>query len=527
MTDMPPETSRTVPADQEFEAFFARASKHGAPTKRNGLPGPDVRQRLNGLRHKLPHLPHRYALHLLLVTLMGSSLAAGQLHLQGPATDFPAPTPIVASTFEIRPFSGIQAEPGTPVPAAGGIALSPDLRFSSRSDGLMPAFQPFGTRISGDTANLRSGPGTAFDKAGQLDQGAEIKVLARRDSWLQIETADQATGWVAADLVSLPEGGFELIPEAENVPLPPPALIASTTADNLNLRDGPGTDYVGMTKLDANIEVDLLARAGEWFQVQTSDGASGWLIGEFLAIQPGVIERVPETADIPSANPTLVGSVSETGVNLRGGPDKGFESLGKLTADTELKLLARYKEWLKVETPRGTTGWIAADYVQASAYITRRVPATSNVPSLPKAAAPPAAAAGGSRWVWPAAGSMTSTFGWRTLGRTRNFHDGIDIANGRGTRIVAIRGGTVTKAGWCSGYGYCVMIDHGGGLSSEYGHMMSAPPVSAGQQVAAGQLIGYMGSTYDAAGGGYSTGVHVHLTVRRNGSAVNPLNYLP
>ncbi len=57
--------------------------------------------------------------------------------------------------------------------------------------------------------------------------------------------------------------------------------------------------------------------------------------------------------------------------------------------------------------------------------------------------------------------------------------------------------------------------------------MMSAPPVVNGQSVRAGQLIGYMGSTYDRAGGGYSTGTHVHLTLRRNGATVNPLAYLP
>ena len=85
----------------------------------------------------------------------------------------------------------------------------------------------------------------------------------------------------------------------------------------------------------------------------------------------------------------------------------------------------------------------------------------------------------------------------------------------------------MSEAGWCSGFGYCVKIDHGDGVTSIYGHMIKKPPVRAGDQVEVGDLIGYMGSTYDRSGGGYSTGVHLHFTVKVNGKAVNPLKFLP
>ena len=111
--------------------------------------------------------------------------------------------------------------------------------------------------------------------------------------------------------------------------------------------------------------------------------------------------------------------------------------------------------------------------------------------------------------------------------RRGRFHNGIDIANRKWTPIVAARGGTVIEAGWCSGYGYCVRMNHGDGFVTEYGHMASKPVVRTGQVIRAGKLIGYMGMTYDRRGGGYASGVHLHFTVKRNGRAVNPLRYLP
>jgi len=98
-------------------------------------------------------------------------------------------------------------------------------------------------------------------------------------------------------------------------------------------------------------------------------------------------------------------------------------------------------------------------------------------------------------------------------------HEGIDIAAPTGTPIRAAAGGTVISAGWLGGYGNLTVIDHGGGVSTAYGHQ-SAFAVGGGQAVAQGQVIGYVGST------GHSTGPHLHFEVRINGSAVDPMGYL-
>ena len=122
---------------------------------------------------------------------------------------------------------------------------------------------------------------------------------------------------------------------------------------------------------------------------------------------------------------------------------------------------------------------------------------------------------------WPTSGKITSYFGGRKspggIGSTN--HKGIDIANSYGTAIYAADGGTVTYAGWMSGYGYLVRIDHGNGYVTYYGHN-SKLLVSSGQHVYKGQQIARMGST------GNSTGNHCHFEIRVNGVAKNPLNYL-
>jgi murein DD-endopeptidase MepM/ murein hydrolase activator NlpD len=98
-------------------------------------------------------------------------------------------------------------------------------------------------------------------------------------------------------------------------------------------------------------------------------------------------------------------------------------------------------------------------------------------------------------------------------------HPGIDLHASYGDPIHACRAGTVVSAGWLGGYGNAVIIDHGGGMATLYGHQ-SRMAVTAGQQVTAGQVIGYIGST------GYSTGPHLHFEVRINGNVVDPAPYL-
>ncbi|MBP9921091.1 MAG: peptidoglycan DD-metalloendopeptidase family protein [Proteiniclasticum sp.] len=124
-------------------------------------------------------------------------------------------------------------------------------------------------------------------------------------------------------------------------------------------------------------------------------------------------------------------------------------------------------------------------------------------------------------FIWPASGRFTSPFGYRIhpISRTRRMHTGIDIANSSGTNIAASQNGKVISAGYKGTYGNLVVIKHGNGMETAYAHL-SRISVSVGDVVTQGQSIGKMGST------GGSTGSHLHFEIRKNGTAVNPMNYL-
>ncbi len=125
------------------------------------------------------------------------------------------------------------------------------------------------------------------------------------------------------------------------------------------------------------------------------------------------------------------------------------------------------------------------------------------------------------KFAWPVAGTITSGFGNRyhpILGYNR-FHSGIDIAAPYGTLVKAADGGQVIQAAYSGGYGYSILIYHGGGFATWYAHLSSFA-VSTGQMVQRGQVIGLVGST------GLATGPHLHFEVRINGAPQNPLAYL-
>ena len=127
----------------------------------------------------------------------------------------------------------------------------------------------------------------------------------------------------------------------------------------------------------------------------------------------------------------------------------------------------------------------------------------------------------GDLFIWPAAGSITSPYGWRKwpFGGDRQFHAGMDIGASAGTPVRAAMSGRVTAAGWDNVLGNYVVVSHHSGYRTMYGHL-SAIKVQSGAYVGTGERIGDVGST------GVSTGAHLHFTVYKNGVTVNPRNLL-
>ncbi|PYY65815.1 MULTISPECIES: M23 family metallopeptidase [unclassified Curtobacterium] len=129
----------------------------------------------------------------------------------------------------------------------------------------------------------------------------------------------------------------------------------------------------------------------------------------------------------------------------------------------------------------------------------------------------------GTGWVRPASGYVISPYGYRVhpIHGTVIKHDGVDLASGCSTPIVAASAGTVDYVGWYGGYGNYVRISHGNGVQTAYGHIVNGGfRVAQGQRVAAGQLIALVGST------GQSTGCHSHIEVHLNGATTDPVPFM-
>lgn len=123
---------------------------------------------------------------------------------------------------------------------------------------------------------------------------------------------------------------------------------------------------------------------------------------------------------------------------------------------------------------------------------------------------------------WPVKGEITSYFGYRSSpfgGRGTSFHNGLDIAGVVGTNIGAAGDGTVVLSGWYGAYGKAIMIDHGNGYTTLYGHN-SQLLVEVGDEVKKGEPIARMGNT------GRSTGTHCHFSIFKNDIPLDPLIYL-
>jgi murein DD-endopeptidase MepM/ murein hydrolase activator NlpD len=123
--------------------------------------------------------------------------------------------------------------------------------------------------------------------------------------------------------------------------------------------------------------------------------------------------------------------------------------------------------------------------------------------------------------LWPVEGQVTGSFGERIdpFNGEGAFHSGVDIGSSFGQRIIAPADGVVTITENMGGYGKTIMIEHGNGISTRYGHL-SGYAVTAGQTVHRGDVIGYVGES------GRSTGPHLHYEVRINNTPVNPYKYL-
>lgn len=341
-------------------------------------------------------LPTRFLLHTLVALVLPLAVALSQLPA-GTLIPVAQPSAPDSSADFIAPVAPLSldnqsAVGDAPLDDTGDVPVP--LSLISRSDALAPVMIP--ATIAGDRVFLRSGPGVEYDAVGRMSADAPVQVIGRHGDWFQVrERAGKPISWISGELLNLPANALSMLFEVgdQDIPPPPPPKIALVRESGLALRDGPGTDYVAMSKLDAGAKLDLIERYNEWFHVGVA-GSDGWVKSEFLTLDPGVAERVLAADAIPSANPDMVGLISENNVNVRKGPDSRYDKMGVVNAGAMVALLGKYNDWFRVKLDSGTKAWIFSDLLNVTAHVARRVPVSKDFPALPTTPKPSSAARG-------------------------------------------------------------------------------------------------------------------------------------
>ncbi len=202
--------------------------------------------------------------------------------------------------------------------------------------------------------------------------------------------------------------------------------------------------------------------------------------------------------------------------------NRGIQEAKKAELDTMKEALSVVISGLESDEEAYRAALDEADAAEESLRAEIRAMLAGQTPSSDSAQTPAPQQDGDGRFCWPTPSTryITSEFGTRyhPVQQRMKTHTGIDIGAGHGASIVAAESGTVLRAGWNSGYGNYVVIDHGGGVQTLYGHC-SALTVESGQTVSRGEQIALVGST------GVSTGPHLHFEVLINGSYTDPMSY--
>lgn len=153
--------------------------------------------------------------------------------------------------------------------------------------------------VKEDRINFRDGPGTNYVSMGTLQLGEQVTLLERYQDWFHVLYGEN-DGWVRADFLEIGPGILNRVPITTDIPDPNPALVANVTENAVNLRQGPGTIYPAIGRVNADTVVDLLAKHKEWFKVKLQNGTQAWIFSELLQMSPMVRRRVPDTNDIPA-----------------------------------------------------------------------------------------------------------------------------------------------------------------------------------------------------------------------------------
>ena len=301
------------------------------------------------------------------------------------------------------------------------------------------------------------------------------------------------------------------------------AQIADTERKLQQASDRLTTLQADLAKAEADYQVRQVATVARLQFMQRQRGSQGWAVLLQSENFNGFLDRRYQLKLVFDSDRTILEDLKAKADDIKAQQAVVEEQKNSVALLQQELLVQKQQYEAEAVQQEGLINRLTQDRAALEAAEAQLARDSESIAALirQKVAASTGVVRGTGRFIYPVNGPITSGFGNRRhpiLG-TNRFHAGVDFGASQGTTIHAADSGRVIVAGWSGGYGRTVVIDHGGGITTLYGHA-SRLFVTVGQNVAQGQAIAAVGST------GLSTGPHLHFEVRQNGNPINPMGYL-
>ncbi len=229
-----------------------------------------------------------------------------------------------------------------------------------------PAPQPAWVKCA--KCNVRTGPGTNYEKKGGLERGSKVYILSRRNGWCRVSSASEGRGWILGELLETNvEAGRKLAGKGTS---PKTAAKAYVASPRVNLREGPGSRFSRITTLLKGQTLWVIGAEGYWRKVKVNNGPTGWVAHWLIKTDTG--GKPPKVASRPQKGPVraadaeagdtieeLTAWIGADSANVRYGPGREYDVKDSLPPGTQVTVTDVQGQWLKVRLPNGKYGWVA------------------------------------------------------------------------------------------------------------------------------------------------------------------------
>ncbi len=231
--------------------------------------------------------------------------------------------------------------------SALGVSLSFGTAFADSNEGVVKA----------DVLNVRSGPSTDNEVIGKLYENNTVKILESSNGWYKIQKNDGQTGWVSGEYITLKSN-------SGNDSSSNSSFKATVTASVLNVRSGPSTNDIVISKINTGTEVEVLEESNGWYKVKLKNGQVGWASAQYLSTNSMSDNQGSSNQDSSNeVNISKTGIVKADVLNIRSNLGTNNSIIGKLYNGESITVLSEQNNWYKIKKSNGQTGWVSAQYI--------------------------------------------------------------------------------------------------------------------------------------------------------------------